>query len=338
MIKNSNQIKKILVISLSNIGDIILTFPVIDILRRDFPSAAIDLIIGPKGESLVKGNPSFRKIYLYNKKESGWALFQWMRELAREHYDLAVDLRNTAIPFLIFAKHKTPVMFRRPGGIHMRQQHLLRLKTVHDFLQESRERFSLNISAEDKKIAEQQFSLSSPVAGAGFHDLKFIVFAPGSRAENKRWHSRGFAQLADALAERYLVKPVFVGDENDVKVVKKITAMMKSPAVDLSGHLTLTQLASVMSRASLAVVNDSAPLHLASYLDIPVVALFGPTDPQKYGPWSSRSFIVRRNEACLACRGDKEMPHDCLGAVSVEDVLSMVEPVLPEILNAREKT
>ena len=110
---DKNVIKKILVISLSNIGDVILTFPVIDILKRDFAEARIDLVVGINGESLVAGNPCLGKIYVYRKNQTPWAILQWLRTLAKERYDCVVDLRNTAIPFLISAKIRTPLMFRR---------------------------------------------------------------------------------------------------------------------------------------------------------------------------------------------------------------------------------
>ncbi len=328
-----NKIKKILVVSLSNIGDIILTFPVIDILKRDFPDAVLDLIVGPKGASLVTGNPNFRKVYIFHKHQSGIALLKWMGDMGKEHYDLAVDLRASAIPFLVFAKHLTPLMIKRPQGVHMRTQHLLRLKTVHKYSQENANRISLYFSPEDSRSGDQILEKHGLKVGGNI--AKFILIAPGARAENKRWQENGFAQLADHLAQRYQSKIVFVGDENDAKVVKRISSVMKSPASDLSGQLTLTQLGAVMKHASLALVNDSAPMHMASYLNIPVVALFGPTDPKKYGPWSKTHFVVKKNGHCPACTGTKDAAHVCLNAVTSDDVLSVVEMALPEILNAK---
>jgi ADP-heptose:LPS heptosyltransferase len=310
-------IKKVLVISLSNIGDIILTFPVIDILKRDFPDARLDFVIGPKGETLVKGNPAFGKIYLYHKKQPPLIMMKWMKELACEKYDLVVDLRNSAIPFLIFAKEKTPIMFSRAKTDHMRQQHLSRLSAVHEFT----------------GIASRTISFEKEIVS--FPDGKYVVVAPGSRAENKRWHEDGFAKIADYLIERYGLKVVFAGDDNDVQLVARVTSLMKQSALDLTGKLSLAQLGLLMSKASLAVVNDSAPLHLASYLNIPVAAFFGPTDPQKYGPWSDRNIVIRKNLNCPACAGEKSVLHNCTQAISFQDAIAVLEPWFKETLSGQ---
>ncbi len=328
---NPGQIKKILVISLSNIGDIILTFPVIDILKRDFPQAQMDLIVGPKGGSLVVGNPQFSRVWVYHKNQSFAALLKWMRSLIAVQYDLVVDLRNTAIPFLIFAKHKTPLMLVRPAGLHMREQHLARLRRVHDFSLDPSKRSSLFISDADRKIVEEFLAYKE-----GRH--KIVVFAPGSRAENKRWRQDGFAKLADYLVEKYSVNIVFVGDENDVAIVSKIKGLMKNKSLDLTGKLTLPQVGHLLSVSRLAIVNDSAPMHLASYLNVPVAAFFGPTDPKKYGPWSLKTCVIRKNIACLACRADqKAVKHNCIVAISFEDAVLVLEKFLPEIFDANQK-
>lgn len=324
-----DKIKKILVVSLSNIGDIVLTFPVIDILKRDFPDAQLDLIVGPNGESLVCGNPYFRKVFVYHKNQSPLSILKWLRELAVEKYDLAVDLRNTAIPFLIFAKYKTPLMTVRPKVGHMREQHLARLKSVHNFTLSPAAKISLFISSADQDMVLQ---LLKPF-GSG----RKVVFAPGSRAESKRWQKEGFAKLADYLIEHYGVEVVFTGDQNDVDVVSKISTLMKNPSFDLTGKLTLPQSACLLSLSDLAIVNDSAPMHLASYLNIPVVALFGPTDPKRYGPWSDKCAVVRNNDQCLACRRSNKVAHTCMQAIRVEDVEGVLENFLPEIFDANTK-
>ncbi len=324
-----DNLKKILVISLSNIGDIVLTFPVIDILKRDFPDAQLDLIVGPNGESLVCGNPYFRKVFVYHKNQSPLSILKWLRELVAEKYDLAVDLRNTAIPFLIFAKHKTPLMIVRPKVRHMAEQHLARLKSVHDFTLSSAAKISLFISSEDQKIVSQFFKPLGPG--------RKVVFAPGSRAESKRWQKESFAKLADYLVEHYGVQVVFIGDQNDTEVVSQISMLMKNPSLDLTGELTLPQSAYLLSLSDLAIVNDSAPMHLASYLNVPVVALFGPTDSKRYGPWSQKCAVVRNNDQCLACRRRNKVPHTCMQAIRVEDVQSVLENFLPEIFDANTK-
>lgn len=321
---DKDQIKKILVISLSNIGDIVLTFPVLDILKRDFPRAQLDVIVGPKGQSLVEGNPNFGRVFIYHKNQSPWDIWGWLGQLMCQRYDLVIDLRNTIIPFLIFAKHKTPLMFKRSQGLHVRQQHLQRLAAVWNFSAESQKKSMLYISHADQKKAIELLNF-------GDGDEGYVVFAPGSRAENKRWTEHGFAKLADYLIEQYHLKVVLVGDKNETVISGRVKGLMKHQPCDLTGQLTLKELGAVLAAARLAVVNDSAPLHMASYLNVPVVAFFGPTNPDRYGPWSLCHCVIRNNANCLACRKDKKEMHYCMQAISFEDIVGQIDKFLLKI-------
>src|SRR5438128_14496 len=119
-------IKNILVISLSNIGDVILTCPAIDILCRDFPSAQVTVVIGPKAATLLEGNARLR-VVVYDKHMPWAGQWHWFNTMRRECFDLVVDLRNTLLPFFLNTRVRT-----RPQGQsfkgHMRQKHLDRLR------------------------------------------------------------------------------------------------------------------------------------------------------------------------------------------------------------------
>lgn len=326
---NKADIKKILVISLSNIGDIVLTFPVIDVLKRDFPDARLDVVIGPKGESLLKGNPLINRLYLYRKRQPGLLMLRWMIELRRERYDLVVDLRHTAIPFLIAPRYRTALLQVRKKDQHMRLQHLGRLNAIYPFSAAPPEKIAIFISEEDRAFIDCRIRNKIPA------DKSLIVVSPGAAAGNKRWPEEGFAKICDVLVERHGAAIVFVGDGNDTPVVGRIASRMQHPALDLSGQTTLTQLAYLLSLCSLVVTNDSAPMHIASYGNAPVVALFGPTDPAKYGPWSSMSFIVKKENACPVCAGMSGADeHQCLRSLTVEDVLKVMQPLFSGVMNA----
>jgi len=282
-------VRKILVISLSNIGDIILTFPVIDILKHDFPDAKISVVIGPKGEGLLKDNPIFERVYIYHKRQPVGKTLAWMGELRREQFDLVVDLRNTAIPFFIGPRYRTSFFLRRDKLQHMRHQHLNRLKSVYPFGSIPQKRYALFVSKEDEAYIDGIIRKEGP----GVRSTKFVVVSPGAADEKKRWTEEGFAQVCDSLAGEG-ANILFIGDANDKPGITRIMAVMKHKAADLSGRASLTQVAHLISRCELVITNDSAPLHLASYLDVPVVALFGPTSPERYGPWNARGVFIKK--------------------------------------------
>jgi len=319
---DKTKIKKILVISLSNIGDIILTFPVVDILKKHFPQASLDCVIGPKGESLFSGNPQISRSHIFDKRQSWNKTWHWIRRLHQEHFDLIVDLRNTAIPFFLGARLRTPFFLKRSPKRHMLEQHLARLRTVVPFTHKAREKRAVFIPQETRdKMNDLLRSKMGTLRG-------FVVVSPGAADDAKRWNEAGFRCVCDRLAGDPSRKIVFVGDEHDKPVVRRIRESMKNPSADLSGQTTLVELAALFQMSDLAIVNDSAPLHLASYLDVPVVAIFGPTDPVRYGPWSQRSRTVSRKEECPACRAPQNrQEHTCMKNVTAQDVLKAVEEI-----------
>ena len=101
-LSEKSEPRHILVVSMTNIGDAVLTCPVIDILRRDFPQSKMDVVTGPKAVSLFEDNPNFG-VKVFNKQASLIQKFAWFSQLAQVHYDCVVDLRHTMLPFFFRA-------------------------------------------------------------------------------------------------------------------------------------------------------------------------------------------------------------------------------------------
>jgi ADP-heptose:LPS heptosyltransferase len=312
-----SEIHKILLISLTNIGDVILTFPVIDILKKEFPSAKLSVVIGPKAESLLRGNPFLDKIHIFDKRQSFLKSSAWIGELRKERFDLVVDLRNTAIPLLISPKYHTPYFTKKISNMHMREKHLDRLKSIYAFERKATERRALFVSAADEayadRIIEQEVGSKE----------KYIVVAPGAADHSKKWPEKKFAYVCDHLKRNYPIKIFLIGNEDDREAAWQVCKFMGSEAINLCGQTNLAQLAHLFKRCFLAIVNDSAPMHLASYLNVPVLALFGPTNPLHYGPWSTKSCFIRKNESCRACADPKaSLAHSCMDSINGDDVLN----------------
>ncbi|MFH1359905.1 MAG: glycosyltransferase family 9 protein [Candidatus Omnitrophota bacterium] len=315
-----SDVEKILVISLSNLGDVILTFPVMDILKENFPLAKLSVIVGPKALALVNDNPAIVRAYTFDKYGSISYKLRWILNLRKEKFDLAVDLRNTAIPFLIGSKYRTSFFVAGPKGLHRKSKHLKQLKTVYDFPQEADHSYVFSVP---KDISDSADRMIQAKLGA---EKRFVVINAGAADEKKRWAPDGFAGLADEITGRYQVKVIFVGDQADEKTTNAVIKKMKNPCINLCGQTTLIQLAALLKRCCLVVANDSAVMHLASYLDRPIVALFGPTDPGTYGPWSAQSFAVRKNENCPACeRPKKNDQHTCMAQITLDDIVHVIE-------------
>lgn len=304
--------------SLSNIGDIVLTFPVMDKLLHDFPQSELSLVIGPKGESLFKNHPRLKSVYIYDKRQKLPQTLKMIGQLRTEGFDLVVDLRHTLIPFLVGARYHTPMIFRAEKNLHMKEKHLKHLSAVYAYTPNSSGQM-IHLSKKDEDDLE---SIIKEKIGGG----TIVAIAPGAAAENKRWATENFVRLAENLIRLYSMKTVFIGDGEDKKLIDH-ALKGKDPKVyiNLSSDLNLLQLAGLLRKVSLFIGNDSAPMHLASYLNIPSIALFGPTDPLLYGPWSERSYFVQHQLQCLRCqKPSSKATHLCMQAISVDDILNMI--------------
>jgi len=251
MLLEKSSINKILVISLSNIGDVVLTFPVIDVLKNDFPKAKVSLVVGPKAISLVNNNPNFEKVYVFDKQEKMTSILRWINQLRIEHFDLVVDLRNTAIPLMVFPKFRTPLRMKKEDHWHMRTKHCERLKSVYPYAKASQRKFTLYIDDQDKRI------LKELIGEEIVNGRKYVVFAVGAANKSKVWTKEGFAKVADYIVEKYDIPIVFIGHQDDNRVTEEVLELMHHKALNLCGKTTLTVLAAVFDESIMAVTNDS---------------------------------------------------------------------------------
>ena len=317
LLKNSDP-KRILIVSMSNIGDVVLTCPVIDILRHDFPQAKIDIVTGPKSLSLFKDNPNFT-VKVFEKRAPLKQRIEWFLDLYRLHYDCVIDLRRTALALFLMPRYATSLFLGNSFIGHKKEAHLDYLRHVYNFKLLSDQRSAVVTTYEDIEFFQSKLL-------PFLNGQDFVVIAPGAADSAKRWHPKGFSAIADHLALKY--KIVFVGDINDVKIIEEIRANMKSPSLSLAGQIHLRQLAFVLKKSSWALTHDSGVMHLASYFNVPLLVLWGPTSIEKYAPWSEKSVIVRCNEQCERCQNPKsKVLHNCMSFIQIEDVLKAIRKI-----------
>ena len=141
------------------------------------------------------------------------------------------------------------------------------------------------------------------------------VHVSGGR-DSKQWHLDRFAQVARTLARNHAATIVLTGSTADRPLVDTVRAQLNDVAViDVTGQLNLPELAAVLSRLDLLITGDTGPMHLASAVDTPLVALFGPSDPARYGPSSSRQKVLRVQLPCSPCGQVRLPPERCRGHV-----------------------
>ena len=305
-----------LVIQTSFLGDTVLTTPLLVQLAR---RGAVDVVTTPASAQLLANHPAVRSVIVYDKRgvDRGLPGFVALsKRLRATQYDTAFmaqgSFRSAALA--LAAGIPTRVGFDTSTGrwfytrrVDFREDlhhaaRLLRLARPNGRPAMPEElRPSLHPGDAEKHAVEALLAGHDLAAGT-----PFVALAPGSVWATKRWPY--YAELAALLAGD--VRLVVVGGADDAPLARAIISAAPT-AIDATGHLTLLASAELVGRAAAIVTNDSAPLHLASAMGTPTVAIFGPTVPGfGFGPLAPKSIVV--GHAGLACRPcDRHGPQVC---------------------------
>jgi ADP-heptose:LPS heptosyltransferase len=234
-------------------------------------------------------------------------------KLKKLKYDIVADLRNTVLPILLAPKFRTNPVQAFPKSItHKKQRHLYRLRALGiDNLSEDS---YIYVGPEDDAYIDgiiKQGDIRDPI----------VVINPGAKNHIKRWTVEGFAQLADRLSSESKASIIFAGSGQDSDTVNDITRRMKTKFLDLTNKTNIRQLAALFKRARLVVANDSAPLHLGCAMKTRVLAIFGPTDPKKYGPTGEFDAVISKKLHCSPCESaDCQYHHECMKLITADEV------------------
>lgn len=318
---DASLVKRILVITLSNVGDIILTTPVIRVLGRRFPGARIDVMVGPRGREIFEKDPRIVKLIIYDKHVSIAEKRRLQLKLKKLRYDLVVDLRNTIFPLLIGPRFRTgTIQHFPPAVVHSRERHLYRLRSLG--IEDLAEQAYVHVPAEDEIRASGLLG-ALPVSGP------FVVVNAGARSHLKRWMPEGFAAVADRLKAHCGVDIVYIGQEEDAPVVHECMKRMKQRAYSLLGRTNIRELAGILRQSRLVITNDSAPLHLACAVGAKVLAIFGPTDPKRYGPTGEFDTAILKKLFCSPCeKAECAQHYECMRLITADEVFDTARMML----------
>ncbi len=337
-----------------------MTVDAIAAVREAAPAASIDLVVGDWNEAIARLIPGVDRVETLN---AGWLSrgadslsFAAMAKRARgwrgRRYDLAInfegDIRSNVLIGLSGARRR--VGFGMAGGgamltdcvpfdptVHTRSNALRLAERAFDLLGGSREAFRPNPGGTRLRIPDDaRARAASLLAGTADGAVIVVVHAGGGR-EIKQWNLDRFADVANRLAASRGATIVLSGDAGDRPLVDAVKAEIHPSVrcVDLVGRADLVTLAAVLDAADLLVTGDTGPMHLASALDVPLVAVFGPSDPVRWGPSSTRSRVVRVSLPCSPCNRIRRPPErcrghvpDCLAAVSAGAVYDAAADLL----------
>ena len=315
---NLKNINKILFITLSNIGDVILTLPVLTALKCNFKDAKIDVVVGPRPKQIFEKDPRINRVFIYDKHAKLKDKIKFIKSLRKEKYSLAIDMRTSLLPLLAGAKNRSPLFPARKSGI--KHKRLIHLESLRPFGITYREQRNIYIDDEARKNIESLLKSK----GVGDKDI-LIGINPSSRSHLKQWNKDGFVEVIKKLLKNPGYKIILIGDANEAGLSKEIEKEAASPGlIDLTGKTNLNELFALIEKLSLLLTCDSASLHIASDLKVKIIAMFGPTDPMEYGPKGDKDIVIRKNLKCSPCKKAqcKFGTHECMATISAEEVLT----------------
>jgi heptosyltransferase II len=322
------DIKKILVIGLSCLGDNLLLTPSIAKIRDTFKNAEMDIIIGQRGYEFAQDNPWFKRCIVFDKHKN---IFRFIGMVNQNRYDLIVDFRNSLLPFFLRGKYKLNFykqeLFSEKNFTH-------ESKRILDFLapyfgKEKEIHLYFPVGKKEQDVIEERLRH----LGVKNSDIR-IVLNPGAGGSGKQWAKENFVDLAKELLKTYVdIKIFLTGTDGQKQLCGEVENSINSKNVyNLSGKTTLKELAALLEKTDLIITNDSGTLHMASAVRCPVVAIFGPTNPYRYGPIGTRNIVVHSDLDCFPCKNRKQCRKDflCLKKISVEQVLRAAMLILDE--------
>jgi ADP-heptose:LPS heptosyltransferase len=311
------EIRRILVLNRNHIGDCLLTTPMLRSLKRGFPRAHLAVSVPAANRELLERNPHIDEIVIRPEIKSWAAKVRFGFQMRRGGHDLIVSLQEKST-FYAWATYQTGLLTRHPPLTlaleHRRTrryyQHVSPVRPdrheVYKYLgiasllgcpEDTSPVLELEPPAESRERVAWFLQTHGVDPAAGF-----IGINPGGTSPAKRWEVDRFAAAADRLRAETGLPVVVFGGAVDRDRAAEIAARMAEPPLVSAGRASLGDTAALLERCQLLVTGDTGPMHMAVALAVPVVALFGPTDPVRFGPFTSLSCVLRHPEPCDDCR------------------------------------
>ncbi|MDE0301339.1 MAG: lipopolysaccharide heptosyltransferase II [Candidatus Poribacteria bacterium] len=312
------NINKILVIRNDGIGDLLNSTPAITLLRNNYPRAEICVLTQPLNAPVLTGNPHINRILIFDRDGAHREVRDRIRfygDLRREEFDVAIALRTASwsnfVTLLSGARYRLGRYHKRlkrtlthrwhgkyeKGYVHEVDRNLELIRLI--CAGEGNRELVFNLLDQEVSFAKRQ------LMDWRVHSNDFLVcLHPGGSSFDKQWPSENFAHIADWLVSEFNAKILILQGPNEAHLSRNVKKLMTSPSISHAPE-SIRNLAALMKHCNLVICNDSGPMHIAAALDVPMVAIFGPTDHVAWKPLSEKAAIVRRDMPCWPCSAHK---------------------------------
>lgn len=362
---NWQNIHRVLVIKLRHHGDVLLTSPVFNLLKKQHPTIEIDGLVYSETADMLRDLPSLSQLHLIERnkqtKLSSWEKFQSEKQLVeklkKRNYDLVIHLteswrgailcrilkptysvvakysrRNQKIWLSSFTHHYKVTPLR-----HTVEKHIDALRSIGIYPENTYEtRLELFVGNEDRQFIRDMLLQNGVTSG------QYILFHPTSRWMFKCWSEISAAKVIDQLIRSgYQVVLTSGPDQKETTMIKQIIDLCEEKPIDFSAKTTLKQLGALIDDSALFLGVDSVPMHISAAFGKPTVALFGPSEEKIWGPWQTPCRVLVSDDSCRPCHMDGcagSKRSECVYRISVEEVLQSIEELLSGYSSSNTQT
>lgn len=339
------EVRRVLVVKLRHLGDVLLTTPVYRAIKKACPNAEITACVFKGTEEMLGHNPNVKHCMTVPKSRAFEQIRQqgkFLANLRRAQFDLVIDFtgsdRAAILTGLTGARLRwgparkkgflgKKLCYTRtvpfPRNVHVVEQ---QKSFLHAFgIEDEKPELFFFVSGENRRAVEK-------LVGS---EMDLVHVHPVSRIMKKCWPAPFMAAFLNSLGRRGL-KPVLTASPDPIELnfIKELVSLLEVPHLNLSGKLSLGELGALSEGSRFFVGVDSAPMHIAAAVGTPVIGIFGPSSETLWAPWCERKLVLSRELPCrLPCKNKRSCPHiECLRAMTPEMVMPQVNRFLSTIL------
>lgn len=338
------KIDNILVIKLAMMGDTILLYPAIRALKEKYSQAKLTILCSRINLDIVKMWNFVDEIIIFEFDrvfKQPWIVLFQLFNLWRRKFDLGVDFEQwfRITPIILFLSSKYKVGFRTPKQLrhYLFDKWVWHIKNKHEVECFCDVVKSLGVEVKDKSLFlkiddHAKRKIREILFSNNISEKKFAIIHPGCGIHGyyRQWNIERYAEVAEYISSNYNLKVVITGSKDDLNTIQKFKKFYTA-GLDLSGKTSIEELIALVSMAKFVICGNTGVLHIAAALGIPTVAIHGPTNPIKWGPWGKGHIIIKSDLDCSPCSylgfEYRCKERRCLEIISTEEIKRAVNVI-----------
>jgi heptosyltransferase-3 len=343
----NQKFQRILIVRTDRIGDVILTLPMAEVLKRKIPDVQIAMLVRRYTSEIIEGNSNIHHIVYYDEHDQPVPFFHLVDTMRKEKFDVVFHTHPLFRVALMTWLARIPV---RVGTGYRWYSFLFNRKVFEHRKDAKRHELEYNLNLLDAigcspnnesitpTLAVQQSALKkvrSMLANAGVENgAKLVIIHPGSGGSARDWKWENFGVLGQCLSLLPNVRVILTGSDVEKEIIERVKSLIGKTAIVFVGTLSIKELAALAKLASLFVANSTGPLHIAAAVGTPVIGLYPQItalSAERWGPYTTKKTIFTPKDKpsdCNKCVTKKSSSCECMNSISVEEVYSAAKKYL----------